>query len=429
MHFNTATAACAAGPGQDTCRISDAFVLPEPGRVAHGAAEVVSVRAVLERGDRARRILRRLCDLGAKAPLCLHPRDLPAGQKGLVAWSRFCERVYETAARIGIPMRALATCIHSHHLPLSGFHAATDDVFGAGDRFVFLDSLQMQCHRNERVTMVSDRNWTYLWRGSREPGPVMPVYGGFVRSTCPLLAEEVAITVLPDLGLLSPQHSAWLPVKLDVSALAAADGDIDDTQLRAVVECALGEAESCFDDVEWPGRRRQADARLNRRIALTVTGVGDIVHQSGADPAEFRCLQSMQRLLGRIRTSLDDTSASLARQLGEVPSLSRACPPLCGFAGSHGETWLSRFDEARRDAAVRHRNLLVLSPYSVLPRTDRIDPAYIDLLPLIGVADAWVFADPPRLDGWNVTQFKHFHQRARAVIQASQGPARIAAGV
>jgi hypothetical protein len=326
-------------------------------------------------------------------------------------------------------MRPPATCIHSHHVPLPGFHSVTAEAFGPGDRFVYLDSLQMECHCDERVSRATDRNWAYLWRGSRTTGPVMPVYGGLVKSTCPLLAEEVAITVLPGLGLLSPQHSAWLPVNMDLSTLPADCGVIDDRLLRATVEYALTEAEARFDGLHWPGSRRQVDAGLNRRIALTVTGIGDIVQQSGADPADLDCLQSMQRLVRRIRYALDETSARLARQFGEVPSLSRACPPANWFAGTHGETWLSRFDAARRDVAVRHRNLLAMSPYSILPRARRIDPGFIDLLPLICAADAWAFADPPRFSGWNVTQFKHFHRRARAVIQASQGAARIAAGV
>ncbi len=50
-------------------------------------------------------------------------------------------------------------------------------------------------------------------------------------------------------------------------------------------------------------------------------------------------------------------------------------------------------------------------------------------VPLLSFADAWNFSAPPRFTGWNITQFKHFHCRARAIIQGSHASSRIAAGV
>ena len=89
---------------------------------------------------------------------------------------------------------------------------------------------------------------------------------------------------------------------------------------------------------------------------------------------------------------------------------------------------VQHFEAARRRAAVRHRNLLAISPYSVLPSQSACDPAYADLLPLLAIADAWAFSGGHRFEGWNLSQFKHFHTRARAIIQASQATTRIAAG-
>lgn len=403
--------------------------LPKPDRAPHGAAEVVSVRAVLDRGERSARILGRVCGAARQGPVCLHPVDLPADGPGLSAWSQFCELLRAAALRRQVPLGEIATCIHSHHLPLRDFHGLTDAAFGEGDRFVFLDNLQMQCHRNERVAAVTADNWTYFWRDRHEAGRVMPVYGGHVRSACALLADEVAMTVAPGPGLLSPGHSAWLPVRTDLSALADERGEIDEDLLRSTVDAALTAAEQRFDSYRWPGRRRRADAYLNRRVALLVTGFGDLVERSGADPAGLPCLQAMQRLVRCIRQQLDQTSARLARRFGEVPALSRICPAASWFDGSHDRTWRTHFDAARRDAATRHRNLLAMSPYSVLPATKPASPDYIDLLPLIGAADAWSFAGVPQLPDWNVMHFKHFHRRARAVIQASHNVARIAAGV
>lgn len=409
-----------------TPHAGDAFSLPAPGQAPHGAAEVVAVQAALERGKRSARILERLCRVAAAGPLCLHPRDLPAGRRGVAAWSRFTELLHTALLRRQVRPRRLATCIHSHHVPLRRFNAVTDDAFGRGERFVFLDGLQMQSHRNERVARTTADNWAYLWHGRQAP---LPVYGGLVKSACPLLADEVAITVAPGPGLLSPHRSAWLPVAVDISLLADGQGWVDENRLGLLLGDALTRADDLFDECTWAGRRQQIDARLNRRIAMQVTGLGDLVRKTGANPAELDCLQSILRIVGIVRQALDDTSAALANQRGEVPSLSRACPPMHWLAGDHGRAWRSRFDAARRAAAVRHRNLLALSPYSVLPREDHIDPGYIDLLPAIGLADAWTFSGAPRFAGWNVTQFQHFHRRARAVIQASHGAARIAAGV
>ena len=78
---------------------------------------------------------------------------------------------------------------------------------------------------------------------------------------------------------------------------------------------------------------------------------------------------------------------------------------------------------------MRHRNLLAISPYAVLPRRSHAHAGFTDLLPVIRQADTWAFAPAASFDGWNINQFKHFHKRARAIIQGSQDAAVIAAGV
>ncbi|MBT8143583.1 MAG: hypothetical protein KJO55_02720 [Gammaproteobacteria bacterium] len=415
---------------QHTAPAIDRWItFPAPGLAPHGAAKVVSIQRALENGDRSKLLARRLLTAACKAPICLHPVDLPGGSAGLSGWRRFCEWLRDAAARERINLNGLATSVHSHHLPLADFHAITDSFFGAGQRFVFLDSLQMQSHCDDRVATVAARNWTYLWRQRTAPRPVLPVYGGLVRSTCPLLADEAAVATLPVTGLQVPAHTAWLPIQLDLAGLADPHGYLDRSVLKRVIRAALQEADRRIDQSCWPGRRRQTDARLNRRIAMIVSGIGDLVVRRGEDPGAFSCLRSMHDLIGEIRAELRAVTAQLARQFGEVPSLSRACPSGNWFEGSHHRAWQAEFDKARLSAAVRHRNLLALSPYSVLPAVDPPTPRFMDLLPLLGLADAWAFAGGSRLASWNVTQFQYFHLRARAIIQAAQGASRIAAGV
>jgi hypothetical protein len=91
--------------------------------------------------------------------------------------------------------------------------------------------------------------------------------------------------------------------------------------------------------------------------------------------------------------------------------------------------WHRRWRRALANSAVRHRNLLVLSPYSVLPAADHSVIDLIDLLPALHHADAFSFANP-RSDGCrNADEFATFHRRAFAVMQRRNAASLIAAGV
>ena len=113
MNSSTATAI-----EPETRPAAEFITFPARGQLAHGAAEVVSVQAVLERGSRSARTLDRLCRMAGESPICLHPADLPSGVRGIDAWQRFCELLQERAIRRHRRLRRLATCIHSHRMPL-----------------------------------------------------------------------------------------------------------------------------------------------------------------------------------------------------------------------------------------------------------------------------------------------------------------------
>ncbi len=90
MKASTANAAW-SGDARDTISAHDrAVTFPMPGQPPHGAAEVVSVQAALEKGARADRLQHRLLTAGQRAPLSLHPVDLPNGLAGVSVWARFC---------------------------------------------------------------------------------------------------------------------------------------------------------------------------------------------------------------------------------------------------------------------------------------------------------------------------------------------------
>jgi hypothetical protein len=279
----------------------------------------------------------------------------------------------------------------------------------------------MQSHVDERVQARTESNWRALWRDG-----LMPAYGGFVRSACPLLADEAATAVLPVTGLNVPQRSAWLVLCMDLAALADQRGRLDPADLEAVIADAVPLADALLDQVRPATAAQRRDAADNRRLALLVGGIGDLVAMRARDPADLDCLRELHAEMLALRDAVNLASAREARRSGPLPALS--LPLHEWFDGHHQVRWRQHFEAARRRVAVRHRNLLAMSPYAVLPSKFACDPAYADLLPLLAFADAWAFSGPPDFGHWNLSQFKQFHTRARAIIQASQAITRIAAG-
>lgn len=389
-----------------------------------GVAFRACVPTMLGDGESAgqlRHALRRSARQGI--PVCILPANLDDGSTVVAQWAAFCQLIHDFGAI------SPAFCVHSHQLPLREFCDIADKTLGSGQRFVFLDGLQMHPTGNERVETRADSNWAFLWQRRRTSRPLLPVYGGFVRSACPLLADEAATWVLPGSGLQVPSRSAWLPVTLDVTRFADDAGKLDERCMQQALRRGLLAADALVDQLAWSSAEYREDAVQNRRLAITLEGVGDLVVRRRENPADLHCLRNLDGLVALIRQQLDEGSAALAAERGTVPSLEHACPAGDWFDGSHNEIWRRRFDAARQKSAVRHRNLLAISPYAVLPTDTRGDARFADLLPLLRHADAWSFASAAPFHGWNIKQFKHFHKRARAIIQGSQAAAVVAAGV
>jgi hypothetical protein len=363
-----------------------------------------------------RQRLRRLATGGAR--VCLQPVFPTAAAAGTVDWPETSERL---AALFPKQSEPPSISVHSHQLTPAQLAGLAADPAPFSSCYVHCDSLQMQSHREGRVKARAASNWRALWRSR-----LLPVYGGYVRSTCPLLADEAATAVLPMTGLNVPRRTAWVALRINLARLADSSGLLDPDKLRGRLEEAMALADDLLDQVSPPTAAQRRDATDNRRLALLIEGVGDLVANRARDPADFACLHELQAELRAIRGLVDQASARAARCRGPLPAL--ALPFHEWFDGQQQSRWRQHFEAARRHAAVRHRNLLAMSPYSVLPTRSACDPAYADLLPLLACADAWAFSGGHQFDGWNLSQFKHFHTRARAVIQASQATTRIAAG-
>lgn len=395
-----------------------------------GATERVSVAGVLDTPALAAALLGRLRDHAhRRVPVCLAVTDVGDEASGLANWRAFCKLIGEGLDAAALPPLLPGFCIHSHRLPIEDFCAVADDALGQGPRFIFCDSLQMQAHIDRRVEQRTRANWRFLWRHRAGQRPVLPVYGGFVRSACPLLSEQAAGAVLPPLGLQVPGDTAWLPLELSLVGFCDDEGLPDEPALLEALRQAVVLADRLLEEARWPSERQRADAIENRRLAFNITGIGELVLRQRRDPASLACLRELDKLVMRIRNVLDESSNQLARTAGEVPALYRACAQGDWADSAHHASWKTRLDAARRSAAVRHRNLLVMSPYAVLPAIRSGNAAFTDLLPLIRHADAWSFAGGAAFDGWDASQYQGFHRRARAVIQSGRAPSLVAAGV
>ncbi len=395
-----------------------------------GTALRVSVREVLQDSEAGREHLRLLGGLvGQQVPVTLSAEDFPGENQAIESWQRFCEVVQGTLDDQNLPGHYLGLCLHSHQMPLEAYCLIADAVIGRGPRFVFLDSLQMSAHSNPAVDVRAKANWSFLWRQSGSERPVMPVYGGIVRSACPLLADEVAVTVLPGGGLNAPARSAWLPITLPMTMFANAAGQIRWRSLVAAIGIAVSIAERMHDCVCWPDPLQVDDAHDNRRLGIVVTELGDLIARRGDDPTSLSGLRWLVDVITRLRAELQARSRQIATRQGPVPVLQEANLVRQWRAGPQRESWRRHWDEAVRQSALRHRNLLVISPYAVIPSRPHSAPGYSDLLPVIGLADAWTFAAPPDFSGWDACRYRHFHRRARATIQGSHTASFVAAGV
>ncbi len=395
-----------------------------------GSSLQVSLDAVLADGRAREKLLHDISWLlENNAQVCLIPEKFPAGVSSIESWRTFCAWL-----RAGLQSRNLNTtnigfCLHSHRMPLEAYRLVADTMLGCGARYVYLDGLQMLPHSDPRVMQRASANWKFLWRQRAAARPVLPVYGGLVRSACRLLGDEVATAVIPSVSLHAPVGTAWIAIGLFVPRYCTASGELDRNQLFAALQRAVDLADLLFEQVEWPDQRQNADARANRRLAIVVSGLGDLLLRTGRSPQKLATLHWLTGLVRSIREILTTRSTQLAATQEVLPAL-QAASPVCGWrSGVHRDGWQQRWQIAVRAAAVRHRNLLVLSPSSVLPKTAADSAQFADLLPVLRYADAWSFACEAKMSGWSVAQYKDFHRRARATIQGSQRASFVAAEV
>jgi len=320
----------------------------------------------------------------------------------------------------------IACCIADSAVPLRSFVLVTRCWLGGGPRYLAFPDLD---GAPGGPSQPSRQNWSYLWRMRGSRWAVWPLYGGAVSSSCPLLSSERASTVVPGFGLHAPAESAWVPVQLHLPAFADSDGRLSIERLETALISSLDAADQLVERIDWRLDAVHEDAAVNRRIGLLISGFGDLTVLQRRDPGHLTTLHAMLKVARHVRDIAWQHSAMLAKSASLLPALVAANPAIAHGETATNEAWTRQWQGALSRNAVRHRNLLLMSPYSVLPGGSACRAKFADLLPVIGLADAFAFADPPAFSGWNFKEFKHFHCRAQAEINRHKNRSIVATRV
>ena len=263
---------------------------------------------------------------------------------------------------------------------------------------------------------IRDEQWKTLWE-SRAADEIFPAFGNRVLPQCPLLSNELADTVVESCGIQAPAGSAWVCMQVDLHRFVGRGRAIDEEHLQRALETCVDVGEALHDQLAWLSPDLEHDAWLNRRLGIVLCGLGDTVSACGLDPGDHTSLRFMNQLLLRVRRALHLRSTELALQHGPIPAITLSDPSHELPRGGIRDDWRRRWRDAANASQVRHRNLLVISPWSLFPTARYADYRYAELLPLLRHADACAFRRNVSIAHWNFNEFKRFHQRARAVLQ------------
>ncbi len=256
------------------------------------------------------------------------------------------------------------------------------------------------------------RVWQRLWE-LRDITPVNALLPAGVVSSCPLLPDEAADAVyLPTLSLV-PGDSAWVSFEIDLTQYACPRGDLRMAQLEASLRECVRDGEQRHDTAEWANSAMSHDSAMNRRLSVLVRGWGDLVRRRKDDPVSLPVLGELEQLAHHIETVLVDASRQIAARSGYCPAIDAAGARV----QLHGQEMAARWQRAVRDNALRHRNLLTLSPWDVFPSDDVADSRYMNLLPVIRCANSVSFRRDAQIGHWSVAEFRSFFERVGAILR------------
>lgn len=263
------------------------------------------------------------------------------------------------------------------------------------------------------------RVWQHLWELRDIASVAIPTV---VSSACSLLDEEHADTVCLTTGIHGPQSSAWVSRQIDLAGFVAGNGDIRLAALeRALTDC-VDSGDAMHDSTGWGNPALQSDSWLNRRLAISVRGWGTVVSLRRENPRDFSTLNGLEEIAGHIRRTLETHSRLLATEHGYCPALDVEGARM----ERHSSDVTVRWQRAVDAHAIRHRNLLMMSPWDVFPARQPADLRYMDLLPLLRCANSLSFQREVDITHWNVNEFRGFYERVSAILSHGNGAGLIA---
>ena len=272
---------------------------------------------------------------------------------------------------------------------------------------------------------VSPQHSALVWqhvRAMRDLAPVGALLPAAVSSPCPQLPSEAASGVLVATLTPVPDNSAWVPLELDLRQYLGRGGAVKRTQLERALRDAVATGERRHDEARWPDAGQQFDSHANRRLAILVRGWGDVVASGQLAPDSLGALREVQSLAQHVVATLMAASRSIAAVHGHCPALDISGARV----RQHGEEMSARWCRAVGENAVRHRNLLALSPWDVFPRHAPADFRYTNLLPILTCANSVSFRREVDISHWSVKEFKGFIERVNAILRRSSEPSAIA---
>jgi hypothetical protein len=328
---------------------------------------------------------------------------------------RFCGLLGAVRRAAGARSDAIGICLDGAALPPRTALSIRRTILGTGPVYLVAGPEQLHPGRRPAGPDANAGFWTRLWQ-LRSEAALRVVHACSVLSHCPLLAPERAAGVSAAGAIQAPAGSAWTVLRLDLSRFADGRGRIVEAVLDRALSRCVEVGDLLHDRVVWPTACMRHDAWLNRRLGIFVDGIGDIAARRRVDPRRFACLAMLGDVLHHVRRTLMERSAAVAAACGSVPALVRSDPSAALPGGDLRDGWSRCWRDAAAACATRHRNLVVMSPWSIFPSGAPADLRYADLLPLLRYADACAFPEPPRIAAWNVNEFRGFHQRVWAVL-------------
>ena len=256
--------------------------------------------------------------------------------------------------------------------------------------------------------------WQRLWE-MRDLVPISAMTTAVVSSPCPLLPSEAADATHVATLTQVPAGTAWASIEVDLARYARQDGSLRERLVDDALRAAVEEGERRHVETRWADAPQREDSRVNRRLAVFVRGWGDLLRRRGIDPAEIAALRELESLADRVRATLGESSRALAAELGYCPALDIAGARVLHY----GDEMNARWQRAVVDNAMRHRNLLTLSPWDIFPRGEPADFAWMNLLPVIRKADSVSLRRDVDISCWDARDFRAFHQRVSAILRSA----------